>query len=97
MSARRFTIRRFRFRRESFSSSVQRLNTMRSALVIFSIINWPMFLAYRSKVSAWTKVMIWYSTQLAGSTSRYSRSICHMPLYSMRTCLGRYFFSSSFI
>ena len=62
-------MRRFRFRRASRSSGVQRLNTSISALVIFSIISWPMFLAYISKVDAWTKVMIWYSTQLAGRTS----------------------------
>ena len=32
---------------------------------------------------------------MAGNTSRYSRSMDHMPLYSMRTCLGLYCFSHS--
>ncbi len=52
-------MRRLRARSASFSSGVQRLKTSISALVIFSIISWPMFFTNSSNVGACTKVMIW--------------------------------------
>ena len=58
-----------------------------SASVMCCSMRWPMFLAYRSNVSAFTVVMIWKISSTLG-VREIAASRSHMPFISMMTRSG---------
>ncbi len=83
-------IRRLRLRSWARSSSLQWLKISISALLIFSIISWPIFLHADLEASGVHQTHDLQRIQLAGRLLVLVQRLDHpsIPLYSMMTCLA---------
>lgn len=98
MSARRFTIRRFRFRKRGLQlvgAAVEHQQVGVGDLFHHDLAHVLGIGLKGIGVHKGHHLLI--EDPVGGQHLRYSRSMDHMPLYSMRTCLGLYCFSHSLL